>query len=130
MFEIGFLEMVLVAIVALLVLGPDKLPGAVRVAGLYIGKIKRSMADVRAEVERELGADEIRQTLHNERIMAELAKKSGTSNVKRPNQDQEAEARVATAETTATVEPNTPASDTPQEPSSTTTPDDNSTPRT
>lgn len=83
MFDIGFLEMVVVAIVALLVLGPERLPGAVRMAGLYLGRIKRSLADVRSQVERELGADEIRQTLHNEKIMADLAKKPGTSNVKR-----------------------------------------------
>ena len=122
MFEIGFLEMVLVAIVALLVLGPDKLPGAVRVAGLYIGKIKRSMADVRAEVERELGADEIRQTLHNERIMAELAKKSASSNVKRPASSAETETPVEAAE------PST-AAETSQTADATTTHDD-STPRT
>lgn len=83
MFDIGFLEMVIVAIVALLVLGPERLPGAVRMAGLYLGRIKRSLADVRSQVERELGADEIRQTLHNDKIMADLAKKPGTSNVKR-----------------------------------------------
>ncbi|MEJ6656851.1 MAG: Sec-independent protein translocase protein TatB [Pseudomonas sp.] len=83
MFDIGFLEMVIVAVVALLVLGPERLPGAVRMAGLYLGQIKRSLADVRSQVERELGADEIRQTLHNEKIMADLAKKPGTSNVKR-----------------------------------------------
>ena len=83
MFDIGFLEMVVVAIVGLLVLGPERLPGAVRMAGLYLGRIKRSLADVRSQVERELGADEIRQALHNEKIMADLAKKPGTSNVKR-----------------------------------------------
>ncbi|SER93083.1 Sec-independent protein translocase protein TatB [Halopseudomonas bauzanensis] len=84
MFDIGFLEMLVVAIVALLVLGPERLPGAVRMAGLYLGRIKRSLADVRSQVERELGADEIRQTLHNEKIMADLAKKKpGESNVKR-----------------------------------------------
>lgn len=87
MFDIGFLEMVVVAVVALLVLGPDKLPGAVRMAGLYIGRIKRSLADVRSQVEKEIGADELRQTLHNEKIMADLAKKPGTSNVKRPPPD-------------------------------------------
>lgn len=95
MFDIGFLEMVLVAIVALLVLGPERLPGAVRMAGLYIGRIKRSLADVRSQVEREIGADEIRQALHNEKIMADLAKKPGaakpSTNVKRASQGEAAE---------------------------------------
>lgn len=95
MFDIGFLEMVVVAIVALLVLGPERLPGAVRMAGLYIGRIKRSLADVRSQVEREMGADEIRQALHNEKIMADLAKKPGAtkpaSNVKRASQGENTE---------------------------------------
>ena len=52
MFDIGFLEMAVVAVVALLVLGPERLPGAVRMAGLYIGRIKRSLADVRSQIGR------------------------------------------------------------------------------
>ncbi len=91
MFDIGFLEMVVVAIVALLVLGPDKLPGAVRMAGLYIGRIKRSLSEVRSQVEREIGADELRQALHNDKIMADLAKKPTTSNVKRTAQPDDPE---------------------------------------
>lgn len=75
MFDIGFLELVVVAVVALLVLGPERLPGAVRTAGLLIGRFKRGFADVKAQVEREIGADEIRQQLHNEQIMAMLEKK-------------------------------------------------------
>lgn len=74
MFDIGFIEMLVVAIVALLVLGPERLPVAVRTAGLAIGRIKRGFADVRSQVEREIGADEIRRQLHNERIMSDLAK--------------------------------------------------------
>jgi sec-independent protein translocase protein TatB len=72
MFDIGFSELVLTAIVALLVFGPEKLPQAARTAGLWIGRIKRVLADTRREVERELGADEIRRQLHNEAIMKSL----------------------------------------------------------
>lgn len=75
MFDIGFTEMFVVAVIALIVLGPERLPGAVRTVGLTVGRIKRGFADVRAQVEREIGADELRQQLHNERVMAELAKK-------------------------------------------------------
>ncbi|SDT11300.1 sec-independent protein translocase protein TatB [Halopseudomonas litoralis] len=111
MFDIGFLEMVIVAIVALLVLGPERLPGAVRMAGLYLGRIKRSLADVRSQVERELGADEIRQTLHNDKIMADLAKKPGTSNVKRSATAPADEKPAASAD--ATPAPAEPASTVP-----------------
>jgi sec-independent protein translocase protein TatB len=69
MFDIGFTELLLVALVALVVLGPERLPGAVRTAGLWIGRIKRSFNSIKAEVEREIGADEIRRQLHNEHIL-------------------------------------------------------------
>ena len=69
MFDIGFMEMLLVGLVALVVLGPERLPGAVRTAGLWIGRLKRSFSNIKAEVGREIGADEIRRQLHNERIL-------------------------------------------------------------
>ena len=69
MFDIGFMELLLVGLVALFVLGPERLPGAVRTAGLWIGRLKRSFNNIKAEVEREIGADEIRRQLHNERIL-------------------------------------------------------------
>ena len=74
MFDIGFMEMLVVAIIALLVLGPERLPGAIRTVSLTVGRIKRGFSEVRSQVEREIGADEIRQQLHNERILAELEK--------------------------------------------------------
>lgn len=69
MFDIGFTELLLVGLVALVVLGPERLPGAVRTAGLWVGRLKRSFSNIKAEVEREIGADEIRRQLHNERIL-------------------------------------------------------------
>jgi sec-independent protein translocase protein TatB len=69
MFEVGFSELLLVALVALLVLGPDRLPVAARMAGLWIGRLKRSFNSIKDEVARELGADQIRQQLHNEKIL-------------------------------------------------------------
>ncbi|CAD5105772.1 Sec-independent protein translocase protein TatB [Zestomonas carbonaria] len=70
MFGIGFSELLLVGLVALLVLGPERLPGAARTAGLWIGRLKRSFNAIKQEVEREIGADEIRRQLHNEQILA------------------------------------------------------------
>ncbi len=69
MFDIGFSELLLVGLVALLVFGPDRLPGAARMAGLWVGRLKRSFNAIKTEVERELGADEIRRQLHNEQIL-------------------------------------------------------------
>ena len=70
MFGISFSELLLVGLVALLVLGPERLPGAARTAGLWIGRLKRSFNAIKQEVEREIGADEIRRQLHNEHIVS------------------------------------------------------------
>lgn len=72
MFEIGFLEIVLVAVVSLLVLGPERMPVAIRHIGLWVGRFKRSYRQIRTEIEREIGADDIRRQLHNEEIMQQL----------------------------------------------------------
>ncbi|QKE64759.1 Sec-independent protein translocase subunit TatB [Aquipseudomonas campi] len=69
MFDIGFSELLLVGLVALIVFGPERLPGAARTAGLWVGRLKRSFSAIKAEVEREIGADEIRRQLHNEQIL-------------------------------------------------------------
>ena len=72
MFDVGFTEIVLISGVALLVLGPDKLPGAIRTLGLWIGRLRRSFNNIKADIEREVGADEIRRQLRNEAIMDKL----------------------------------------------------------
>jgi len=69
MFGISFSELLLVGLVALLVLGPERLPGAARTAGLWVGRLKRSFNAIKMEVEREIGADDIRRQLHNEHIL-------------------------------------------------------------
>ena len=74
MFDIGFLELVLISVVALLVLGPERLPGAIKTLSVWVGRFRRSFQQIKAEVEREINADEIRQQLHNETIMADLRK--------------------------------------------------------
>ena len=65
MFNIHSTELLLVCIVALIVIGPEKLPAAVKTASLWIGRFRRSFYKVKAEIERELNTDEIRQQLHN-----------------------------------------------------------------
>ena len=66
MFEMGFWELVLVAVVALIVVGPEKLPGVARTAGLWVGKARRMIADVKAEVDRELQLDELKQSFRQQ----------------------------------------------------------------
>ena len=56
MFEFGFGEMVVVALVALIVLGPERLPKAARFAGLWVRRARAQWYSVRSELERELAA--------------------------------------------------------------------------
>lgn len=72
MFNIHSTELIVIAIVALIVIGPEKLPAAVRTASLWIGRFRRSFNRVKADIERELNADEIRRQLHNESVMADI----------------------------------------------------------
>ena len=72
MFDVSFSELVLILIVGLLVFGPEKLPEVVRTAGLWIGKMRRTFTQMRSEIEREMGVDEIKRDLHNNAIMQNL----------------------------------------------------------
>jgi sec-independent protein translocase protein TatB len=72
MFDIGGLELLLIAVVALLVIGPERLPEALRTLGLWLGRLRRSFTSVKAEIEKEIGMDEVRRQLHNEAVMDEM----------------------------------------------------------
>lgn len=72
MFDIGFLELIVVAALGLIVIGPERLPAAIRTVAIWIGTIKRTLSSARAEFERQIGADEIRRELHNEQVLASL----------------------------------------------------------
>lgn len=66
MFDIGFFELLLVGVVGLLVLGPERLPRAARTAGLWIGRIKRSVSGMQREINAQLEAEELRQKLNEQ----------------------------------------------------------------
>ena len=68
--NIGWGEIFFILIIGLIVIGPERLPGAARTAGLWVGRLKRSFNAIKQEVEREIGADEIRRQLHNEHILS------------------------------------------------------------
>lgn len=78
MFDIGFFELLIIAVVGLFVIGPERLPGTIRTCALWLGRIKRNVLDTRRELEKHIGADEIRRELHNEQIMHNLAKLKDT----------------------------------------------------
>ncbi len=65
MFDIGFTELVLIAVVGLLVIGPERLPGTVRTGAQWLRRLKRGFNEIKREVEQEL---------HNDAVMQDLRK--------------------------------------------------------
>ena len=74
MFDIGFPELLIIGVVSLIVIGPEQLPQTIRSIALWIGRFKKGFSDLRSEIERGIGADEIKQQLHNEAILKEIEK--------------------------------------------------------
>ncbi|MCW0460910.1 Sec-independent protein translocase protein TatB [Xanthomonas sacchari] len=65
MFDIGFSELLVIAVVALVVLGPERLPKAARFAGLWVRRARAQWDSVKQELERELEAEELKRSLHD-----------------------------------------------------------------
>jgi sec-independent protein translocase protein TatB len=72
MFDIGFSELIMVGLVSLLVIGPERLPKVARLAGFWIGKARNMVASVKAEIKQELHAEEIRQILKEQTDLQEF----------------------------------------------------------
>ena len=77
MFDIGFSELFVIGVVALLVIGPERLPETVRTASLWLNRIRRGFNEIKREVQQEL---------HNDSVMQELRKtgqqlKEGTQSI-------------------------------------------------
>ncbi len=68
----GIAELFVIAIVGLLVIGPEKLPETIKTCLVWFGRIKRVINDTRTELEQQLGVDDIRRDIHNEEVMTSL----------------------------------------------------------
>ena len=68
MFDIGFWEIFLILILALLVVGPERLPKAARTAGYWLGKARRYVEGVKEEVASEFDVSELKRMVHNQEV--------------------------------------------------------------
>jgi len=68
MFDIGFWEIALILVLALVVLGPERLPQVARTVGQWVGKARRYVEGVKSEVEREFDTSELKRMLHNQEV--------------------------------------------------------------
>jgi sec-independent protein translocase protein TatB len=85
MFDVGFWEILFILVLALVIIGPERLPGAARKAGYFVGKARRYIEGVRSEVESQLDVGEFKRMLHNQEVQInELQQqiKSGVDEVK------------------------------------------------
>lgn len=67
MFDVGFFELMLIGVVALLVVGPERLPKLARTAGMWLGRGRRFVSSVKDDIDREIKADELRQILDKQK---------------------------------------------------------------
>ena len=72
MFDIGFWELTTIAVIALLVIGPDKLPGVARTAGKWVGRARRFVGDVKSDIDRELKQEELKKALAEDAGLDEI----------------------------------------------------------
>ena len=61
MFDVGFSELMVIAVVALIVIGPERLPKVARTLGHLVGRLQRYVNDVKADINREIELDELRK---------------------------------------------------------------------
>ena len=96
------MELMLVVLVTLLVIGPERLPETMRTLGLWIGRLSRSFTAMKFEIEQEIGMDDVRRQLHNESVMAQMKQiEDEVKNSIEPPLMQEPQANPAAATATA-----------------------------
>ena len=112
MFDIGFSEIVVIMVVALIVIGPERLPKVARTLGLLWGRAQRYVNGVRADIERDMNLEEIRQIkqkMEQDVLAAEQAARDSVHSL-----EHEGQSLAKSIETTADAE-NLPKSDKPEE---------------
>ena len=86
-FDIGFSELVVIGLVALIVIGPERLPRVARTVGHLIGRLQRYVADVKADINREVELDELRKMRDSVQEAAASIESSVTSGLSKAEED-------------------------------------------
>ena len=68
MFDVSFWELLIIGLVALLVIGPERLPGVARTTGAWLGRAKRFVTDVKSEIDEELRTEELKRILKEQNL--------------------------------------------------------------
>jgi sec-independent protein translocase protein TatB len=123
-FDIGFTELLVIAVVALVVIGPEKLPGAIRTGSVWVGRLKRSYQDIKREVELEIHNSEVLEKL--QRAEAEIKEQinpgiqslieDSAEAARTPGSESPTEPSAKTPQTPGDESPTEPSAKTPQTP--------------
>jgi sec-independent protein translocase protein TatB len=109
MFDIGFSELVLIGVVALVVIGPEKLPSVARTLGHLFGRMQRYVNDVKADIQREMDLDELKKLRQSVEDSARSVEQSVTQEIQKAEEQftaiQAAVDPTRSAEPTPAVEP-------------------------
>jgi len=104
MFDIGFTELLVIGVVALIVVGPERLPRVARTAGALLGRLQRYVADVKADINREVELEELRKMKDSVQQAASEFESSMNEDLRKA----EADLNRAVAETPAEAQATTP----------------------
>jgi sec-independent protein translocase protein TatB len=86
-FDIGFSELVVIGLVALIVIGPERLPRVARTVGHLVGRLQRYVADVKADINREVELDELRKMRDSVQEAAASIETSVTSGLSKAEEE-------------------------------------------
>jgi sec-independent protein translocase protein TatB len=119
MFDIGFSELMVIAVVALIVIGPEKLPKVARTVGHLFGRMQRYVNDVKSDISREMALDDLRKLQSSMQETAQSIEQSVTAEVRSAETEMNkiaADVPADTAEATPPAVPEVPAATDPAKP--------------
>jgi sec-independent protein translocase protein TatB len=115
MFDIGFSELLVIAVVALIVIGPERLPKVARTLGHLFGRMQRYVNDVKADISREMELDELRKLQANVQSAARSFEDSFSKEIRETETQLQSVADAASAPVAPPETPAPTASPTPQQ---------------
>ncbi len=80
MFQIGFLEIIIILVLGLIIIGPNRIPVAVKATLKFYKRIQKKFTNFKEDVEKEIGVDELDKDVFNELRMEELEEKNKSDN--------------------------------------------------
>jgi len=119
MFDIGFSELMVIAVVALIVIGPEKLPKVARTVGHLFGRMQRYVNDVKSDISREMALDDLRKLQASMQDTVQSIEQSVTAEVQSAETEMNkiaADAPATTADSTLPATPEVPAPPDPAKP--------------